>query len=72
MSLKSIEIRSSIISNFVFPNSTILSSFSLLFLIIDLYILIPVVIAQIFNPTVELVMPTGMQTNEANTEILTQ
>ena len=30
------------------------------------------VIAQIFNPTVELVKPTGTQTNEANKEIETQ
>ena len=29
-------------------------------------------IAQIFNLTVELVIPTGTQTNEANAEIQTQ
>ena len=29
-------------------------------------------IALIFNPTAELVMPTGTQTNEANAEIETQ
>ena len=29
-------------------------------------------IALIFNPTAELVMPTGTQNNEANTEIETQ
>ena len=31
--------------------------------------LIPPVIAQIFNPTVELVIPTGTETNEVNAEI---
>ena len=39
---------------------------------IDLYFLIPTVTAQIFIPTAELVMPTGIQTNEANAEIETQ
>ena len=34
------------------------------FLIIDLYFLIPAVITQIFNPTAELVIPTGMPSNE--------
>ena len=36
---------------------------------IDLYFLIPVVIAQIFNPAAELVIPTGTPTNEAKAEI---
>ena len=36
------------------------------FVMIDLYFLIPVVIAQNFNPTAELVMATGTATNEAN------
>ena len=44
----------------------------LLFFIIDLYFLIPALIAQIFNPTAELVIPTGTQTNEANAKIETQ
>ena len=39
---------------------------------IDLYFLIPEVIAKIFNPTAELVIPTGIPTNEANGEIETQ
>ena len=42
------------------------------FLIIDLYLLIPAVIAQIFNPTAKLTIPIGPPTNEANTEIETQ
>ena len=39
---------------------------------IDLYFLIPAMIAQMFIPTAELVIPTGTQTNEANAEIETQ
>ena len=38
-------------------------------MIIDLYFFIPAVIAQIFNPTAELVIPIGIPTNEANPEI---
>ena len=38
----------------------------LLFFITDLYFLIPAVIAQIFIPTAELVIPTGIAINEAN------
>ena len=29
-------------------------------------------VAQMFNPTAELIIPTGTQTNEANAEIETQ
>ena len=36
---------------------------------IDLYFLIPVFIAQIFDPAAELVIPTGTPTNEAKAEI---
>ena len=42
----------------------------LFFFIIDLYFLIPAVIAQIFIPTA--VIPTGTQTNKANAKIETQ
>ena len=41
-------------------------------LLLFLYILIPAVVAQIFIPTAELVIPTGTQTNEANAEIEAQ
>ena len=40
-----------------------------LFLIIDLYFLIPVVIAQIFNFIAELVIPIGIPTKEAKAEM---
>ena len=41
----------------------------LFFLIFDLYFLIPAVIPQIFNPTKELFIPTGIPTKEAKAEI---
>ena len=41
------------------------------FLIIDLYFLIPAVITQIFNPIAELVIPTGISTKEAKAEMET-
>ena len=40
-----------------------------LFLIIDLYFLFPAVIAQIFNPITELVIPVGIPSKEAKAEI---
>ena len=43
----------------------------LFFFIIDLYFLIPAVIAQIFFSTAELVTTTRIPTNEANAEIET-
>ena len=39
------------------------------FSIIDLYLLIPAVIAQIFNPIAELVFPLGIPSKEAKVEI---
>ena len=38
------------------------------FLNIDLYFLIPAVVAQIFNPIAELVIPIGTSTKEAKEE----
>ena len=43
--------------------------FFLFFLMIGLYFRIPAMIAQIFNPTIELAIPTGTPANEANAEI---
>ena len=57
--------------NLDFASNTILSCFFFLFLIIDLYFLIPTVIAQIFNPIEELVIPVGIPTKEAKAEIET-
>ena len=42
------------------------------FLLIDLYFLIPDVIADIINPTAELAIPTAKPTKEATAEIETQ
>ena len=60
--IKALEIKTSKLFNLDFI--TILSCFFFFFLIIDLYFLIPVVIAQIFNPITELVIPIGIPTKE--------
>ena len=67
-----LEIRTSMIFNLSFPNNTILSYVFFFFFIIDLYFLIPAVIAQMFILTPKLVIPTGVQNNEANAENETQ
>ena len=54
--------------NLDFANNTILSCF-FFFLIIDLYFLIPAVIAQSYNPIAELVIPIEILTKEAKVEI---
>ena len=59
----------SMIFNSDFANSTILSCFFFFFLIIDLYFLIPVVIAQIFNPIAELVIHIETLIKEAKSEL---
>ena len=66
-SIKDFEIRASIVCNFLFSSNTILPWF---FFIIELYLLIPAVIARIFVPAAEFVIPSGTQTNEANAEIV--
>ena len=43
--------------------------FFFFFLVIDLYFLIPTVIAQIFNPIAELVIPIGILVKEAKVEM---
>ena len=50
--------------NLNFADNTILSCFFFFFYIIDLYFLILAVIAQIFTPIVELVIPIGIPTKE--------
>ena len=61
-----------IVSNLAFPSNTISSCVFLFYLIIDLYFLVPSVIAQTFNPYVEPAISTGTPTNEANAETETQ
>ena len=69
--IKALQIKTLTVLNLAFPNNTILSCFLYFFLIIDLYFLIPAVIAQIFNSTAELAIPTGIPTNKAKAEIET-
>ena len=40
-----------------------------IFLFIDLYVLIPAVITQIFNPIAELVIPIGIPTKKPKSEM---
>ena len=54
--------------NLDFSNNTILSCFFLFFLTIDLYFLIPVVIAQTFNLIAELLIPMGVPSKEAKVD----
>ena len=73
--IKYLEITTSIVTNLyiLFYILYILYFFFFFFIIdFDLYILIPVIIAQMFVPAAELVIPTRTQTNEANAEIETQ
>ena len=69
--IKALEIRTSIVYNFVFPSNIILACFFFFLFITDFYFIISAVIAQIFNPIAELVIPTGIATNEVNAEIET-
>ena len=57
--------------NLDFANNTVLSCFFFFFLIIDLYFLIPAVIAQIFNTIPGLVIPIGIPTKKAKGAIET-
>ena len=58
--------------NLDFANKTILPSFFLFFLIINLYYLIPAVIAQIFNPIAKLIIPVRIAIKKAKAEIETR
>ena len=55
--------------NLDFANNTILSCFFFFFLIFDLYFLIAAVIAQIINPTAELLIPIVIPAKESKEEI---
>ena len=67
--LKPSEIKASILFNVDFANNTILLCLFFFFLIIDLYLLIPTVIAQIFNPIEELVIYIRMWIKEGKAEV---
>ena len=68
-SIKALEIKTSTRFNLGFANNTISSSLFLFFLMIYLWCLISVVLAQIFNPIAELVIPIGTPIKEAKEEI---
>ena len=55
--------------NLDIAHNAILSCFFYFFLIINLYYLIPKVIAQFFNPIAELVINIGIRSKESETEI---
>ena len=57
--------------NLDFANDTVFLCFFFFFLIIALNFLIPVVIAQIFNPIAELIIPIGIPTKKAKGEMET-
>ena len=63
-SIKALEIKTYILFNSDFANNAILSRFFVFFLIIDLYFLIPAVIAQVFNPIAELANSIGMRVKQ--------
>ena len=67
--IKPLEIKTSMLFNLDFANSTILSCFFSFFLIIDLCFLISEVIAQILNPISKLVIPIRIPTKEAQAKI---
>ena len=68
-SIKALEITTFMLFNLDFGIKTILSCLFFFFLTIDLYLLIPEVISQIFNPNAELVIPVRIPTKEAKAEI---
>ena len=65
------EIKTSMLFDLDFPNDTIFLCFFLFFLIIDLYFLIYTVIAQIFNPITELLIPKEIPIKEEKAEMET-
>ena len=64
--IKALEIKTSMLFNLNFANNTILLCFFLFFLIIDLYILIAVVITQVFNPILELAVNSNQRNKSGN------
>ena len=63
------EIKTSMPFNLDFTNNTILSCFVFFFFTIDLYFLVPAVIAQIFNLIADLAVHIGIPVKEVKAEI---
>ena len=70
--IKALEIKTSVLFDLVFLGTLFHYVFFFFSLIIDLYLLIPAVIAQIYNPTAELAIPSATPTKEVNAQIKTQ
>ena len=64
--LRALGFKTSMVFNLDFVSNTILTLFFLFFLIIDLYFLIPAVIAQEFNPIEELLSSLEYQLKKQN------
>ena len=62
------EIRTFVVFDLVFSSNTLLQCFFFVFLIIELCVLIPRVIAKSFNATAELPIPTRIADKEAKSE----
>lgn len=69
---KDLELNTLIVSYFNFGSNAILLSFFFFLLMINLYFLITLVIAQIFKPTTKPVIAPETATDEVNAEIKTQ
>ena len=69
--IKALEIKTSTLFHLDFASNPIFSCFFVFFIIINLYFLIPTVIAQIFNPIAELVLLIGISTKEEKAELKT-
>ena len=63
--------KTSILANLGFADDSVLSYFFFFFFIFDLYFLIPAVIAQIFNPFAERLIPLGIPTKEVKAKMET-
>ena len=66
--IKNLEIKTSVLLNLGFADNTIFSCILFFFLITDFYFLILPVIAQIFSPIAELVIPIGIPTKKTKAE----
>ena len=69
--MNQLRIKISLLFNLELAKNIILSCFFYFFLIIDSYFLISTIIAQIFNPIIELVIPIEIPIKEVKAEMAT-
>ena len=69
--MNQLRIKISLLFSLELAKNTILSCFFYFFLIIDSYFLISTIIAQIFNPIIELVIPIEIPIKEVKAEMAT-